>query len=78
MAQFYFHCSSAEEVLVDRRGTDLEDLAEAHAKAKEIARTIMTTATGLQDWRDWIVHVSDEYDDEIFLVPFGFLAGKLH
>ena len=78
MAQFYFHCSSAEEVLVDRRGSELEDLAEAHAKAKEIARTIMTTVTGLQDWRDWIVHVSDEFDDEIFLVPFGFLAGKLH
>ena len=78
MAQFYFHCSSTEEVLVDRRGSDLEDLTKAHAKAKEIVRTIMATATGLHDWRDWIVHVRDESDDEIFVVPFGFLAGKPH
>jgi hypothetical protein len=31
-----------------------------------------------QDWRDWVVHVSDDFDDEIFAVPFASVLGKPH
>jgi hypothetical protein len=31
-----------------------------------------------QDWRDWVVHVSDDFDEEIFEVPFSSVLGKPH
>jgi hypothetical protein len=31
-----------------------------------------------EDWRDWVVHVSDDFDDEIFVLPFAFVLGKSH
>ena len=30
------------------------------------------------DWRDWVVHVSDDSDDELFVLPFAFVLGKPH
>ena len=31
-----------------------------------------------EDWRDWVVHVQDELDEEIFVMPFAFVLGKPH
>ena len=31
-----------------------------------------------EDWRDWVVHVSDDSDDELFVLPFVFVLGKPH
>ena len=78
MAQFYFHFTSPDDIVVDRRGTDLVDVAEAHACALGAARSIMTAASGLHDWRDWLVHVTDEDGDEVFVLPFRFVLGKPH
>jgi len=30
----------------------------------------------LEDWRDWVMHVSDDQGDELFVVPFTFVLGK--
>jgi hypothetical protein len=76
MAQFYFHCSNADEILVDRRGTDLPNLSEAHARALGIAREIAAVATGLDDWRDWLVRVSAADGEEVLLVPFAYALGR--
>jgi hypothetical protein len=29
-----------------------------------------------EDWRSWILHVSDDLGDELFIVPFAFALGK--
>src|SRR3712207_3008130 len=47
MAHFYFHCTNADEVLVDRSGTDLPNLIEAHSRALGIAREIVAVVSGL-------------------------------
>ena len=78
MAQFYFHFTSPDDIVVDRRGTDLVDVAEAHACALGAAWSIMTAASGLHDCRDWLVHVTDEDVVALLVLPFTFARGKLH
>jgi hypothetical protein len=77
MTQVYFHCSNTERVFVDRCGTAAADLIEAREHAAAIVRSLVT-APNLEDWRGWVLHVSDELGEEIFVVPFAHLLGKLH
>jgi hypothetical protein len=77
MAQIYFHCSSAEEVLLDQRGSEVEDLAEARERAVGVVRRFISRP-GPEDWRRWVLHVSDRDGEEIFVLPFSSLLGKLH
>ena len=77
MAQLYFHCSNSNGVVIDRRGATVDDLAEARDHAAVIVRSLVT-ARSPEDWRDWVLHVNDDLDDEIFVMPFAFLLGKPH
>jgi hypothetical protein len=77
MAQLYFHCSNSHNVLVDRTGAAVGDLAEARDHAARVVRSFVM-ARGTEDWRDWVLHVSDDLDDEIFVVPFASVLGKPH
>jgi hypothetical protein len=77
MTQLYFHCSNSNGVVIDQRGAMVDDLAEARDHAACIVRSFLTTHSP-EDWRDWMLHVSDELDDEIFVMPFAFLLGKPH
>jgi hypothetical protein len=77
MAQVYFHCSSTEDALIDRRGTTVDDLAEARDHAALVVRALIS-APGPEDWRDWVLHVSDDDGEEIFEVPFASVLGKPH
>jgi hypothetical protein len=77
MAQVYFHCSSSREVRVDQLGAAMSDLAEARDHAACVVRSLIMESSA-EDWRDWIVHVSDDFDDEIFALPFSSVLGKPH
>ena len=77
MAQVYFHCSSAREIRVDQSGAVVNNLAEARDYAACVVRSMIMEESA-QDWRDWVVHVSDDFDDEIFEVPFSSVLGKAH
>jgi hypothetical protein len=35
-------------------------------------------APSAEDWRNWVLHVSDALGDEIFALPFASLLGKPH
>jgi len=77
MAQVYFHCSNTERVMIDQHGAAIGDLAEARDHAALVVRSlIMTPST--EDWRSWVLHVSDASGDEIFAVPFVSMLGKPH
>jgi len=65
MAQVYFHCSSSGGVWIDRSGQAVSDLAEARDRAACIVRSLIMER-GAEDWRDWVVHVSDDSDDDSF------------
>jgi hypothetical protein len=77
MATLYFHCAGTQEVLLDRRGSEIEDIFDARARAYQIIQSIVRTA-GPEDWRDWSVHVSNDDGEELFLVPFSTVLGKPH
>jgi hypothetical protein len=77
MAQVYFHCSSTQDALIDRRGVAIDNLAEARDHADLVVRSLVMAA-GPEDWRGWVVHVSDDDGEEIFDVPFASVLGKPH
>ena len=75
MAQLYFHCSNSREIRLDQFGAAVSDLAEARDRAACVVRSLIMERSA-EDWRDWVVHVSDDFDDEIFAVPFSSVLGK--
>ena len=77
MRQVYFHCSSSREVRVDQLGAIVSNLAEARDRAACVVRSLIMEQSA-EDWRDWVVHVSDDFDEEIFVLPFAFVLGKPH
>lgn len=77
MVQMYFHCSNAEGMLLDRYGTAVSNLTEARDRAAQIMRSMILTPSN-EDWRDWVIHVSDDDGEEIFDLPFTAMLGKPH
>jgi hypothetical protein len=77
VTQVYFHCSNTKKVLVDYRGAVVDDLAEARDQANRVVQAF-TNERSLKDWRDWVLHVSDDQGDELFVLPFTFVLGKPH
>jgi len=77
MTQVYFHCSNPRKVFVDRRGAVVDDIAEARDHATSVVQSLTKTRS-LEDWRDWVLHVSDDQGDELFVVPFAFVLGNPH
>jgi hypothetical protein len=77
MTQVYFHCSNKKEVLLDRCGAVVDDLAEARDRAACVVRSVTMTPC-LEDWRGWVLHVNDDLGEELFIVPFAFVLGEPH
>ena len=76
MAQVYFHCFTDRGMWIDRQGASFDDLIEAREGAAAVVRS-MLTKPNLKVFRDWILHVSDEAGEEIFVLPFAFVLGTL-
>jgi hypothetical protein len=76
MAQLYFHCSNSQGVVIDQCAA-VGDLAEARDHATRVMQSLIA-ARCPEDWRDWVLHVSDDLDDEIFVVSFASVLGKPH
>jgi hypothetical protein len=38
----------------------------------------LISARSAEDWRSWVLHVIDDLGDELFVVPFAFVLGKVH
>ncbi len=75
MTHVYFHCWTPEGLLLDRRGQDVEDPAEARERAQAIILSCIAKP-GPEDWRDWTVAVSDEDGEELFALPFAEALGR--
>jgi hypothetical protein len=77
MAQVYFHCSSTEDVLIDRSGAGVGNLVEACDHAALVMRSLIM-APNLEDWRSWVLHICDDSGEEILILPFASVLGKPH
>ena len=77
MAQVYFHCSSTRGATLDQCEADVDDLTEAREYARAIVQSLIAMP-GAEDWRSWALHVSDEFGQEILVMPFSSMLGWLH
>jgi hypothetical protein len=77
MTLVYFHCSNAKKALVDHHGAVVDHIAEARDHATHVVRSF-TNERSHENWRDWVLHVSDDQGDELFVVPFMFVLSKPH
>jgi hypothetical protein len=77
MTQVFFHCSNTKKVFLDHSGAVVNDLAEARVQATRVVQSF-TNERSSEDWRDWVLRVSDDQGDELFVVPFTFVLGKPH
>ena len=77
MTQVFFHCSNTKKVFVDHHGAVVNDLVEARCHATRLVQSF-TNERSVEDWRDWVMHVSDVQGDELFVVPFAFVLGSPH
>lgn len=76
MTEVYFHCSNAEQIVIDRCGAAM-DITEARERADGMVRWLVMSPSS-EDWRDWVLHATDDLGEEIFSVPFASIVGKLH
>lgn len=77
MTEVYFHYSNAGGTLVDGRAAVVTDLTDARAYA-ELAVRSLVMRPGPEDWRGWVLHVSDDLGEEILVLPFASVLGKSH
>ena len=75
MTHIYLHRSGERGVVLDHSGSDVADIAEARDCAKRAIHSLVM-APGPEDWREWILHVSDEEGEEIFAMPFASVVGR--
>jgi hypothetical protein len=73
MTEVYFHRFNTKKVFADRRRAVVDDLAEARDHATPVVQSL-TNELSLEDWPDWIMHVSHDQGDEPFVVPLCFRA----
>jgi hypothetical protein len=77
MAKVYFHYSSSDGVCFDQRGTPFGNMSEVRDRAARAVHSLIA-GQGPEDWRDWTLHVSDDLNNVIFVLPFSSMLGKLH
>jgi len=77
MTQVYFHRSTTKKVFLDHYGAVVNDLAEARDHATRLVQSF-TNERSLEDWRHWVLHVSDDQGDGLFVVPLVLVLGKRH
>ena len=61
--------------MVDQRVAGVTDLFQARDYAKALARSLFETAD-LEDWRSYRLHVRDEKEKEIFVMPLSWVLGN--
>ena len=77
MAHVYFHCSNTGCALLSYGEAQVADLTEAREQAARMVRALIG-APGPEDWRQWMLHVSDDLGEELFALPFKSVMGRLH
>jgi hypothetical protein len=68
MDQFFFHLSSADELICDTKGREFSDLAAAHRHAIKLINKMVLLHE--LDWQGWCVKVSDANGQPVLSVLF--------
>jgi hypothetical protein len=76
MTQVFFHCST-DGLLAHSHRVDVEAISETPDLATRFVRSLIATPSD-EDWRSWILRVSDARGEVFLVVPFASLLGKPH
>jgi hypothetical protein len=76
VTEVYFHCTDAENFIIDRRGAAM-NFTEAREHAERLVRSFLVSHNA-EDWRAWALYVTDDLGEEVFILPFACVLGKLH
>jgi hypothetical protein len=77
MAQVYFHCSHQDLLLAGICEIEVDGLTEAREQAAMLVRALIAEP-GPEDWRDWMLHASDDLGESLFSLPFSAFMGRPH
>jgi hypothetical protein len=77
MTQVIFHYSTPQGIVLNRCVAEIEDIPELREYAAGCVQRLIS-APSLEDWRNWILHVSNEFGEELFAIPFSSFLGKPH
>ncbi|WP_407175871.1 DUF6894 family protein [Bradyrhizobium sp. STM 3562] len=77
MTQVFFHCSNRRGAVLKGCPAEVTDLAEAREYANCVIRSLIMEPTA-EDWRGWVLHVTDDDGEELFTLPFTSMLGKPH
>jgi hypothetical protein len=76
MAQVYFHCSTAG-LLAHSHRIDVETIGETPELATRFVQSLIAMP-GDEDWRSWVLRVSNAKGELILVMPFANLLGRPH
>jgi hypothetical protein len=77
MSQVHLHCTNAQGNVLDQRVADINDLIEAREYATCVARSLIGIPN-LRDWRSCLLRVNDDLGEELFVIRFSSILGRLH
>jgi uncharacterized protein DUF6894 len=77
MAQVFLRYATPSGVHLNQPVAEVNDLTELRQYAVQSVQSLIS-APSLIDWRNWVLHVSDDLGAELFAVPFASLLGKPH
>ena len=77
MTRLFFHCANERGTLIDRTGLEFGNLTEACERADRFVHSLIASPS-LEDWRSWVLHVSDDRGEDLFVVPFASALSKAH
>lgn len=63
--------------IVSSQTAEINDLPELREYTLRVVQKLISAPT-LEDWRHWVLHVSDDRDAELFAMPLSSLLGKPH
>ena len=69
MSRFYFHCSDGVDLVLDRKGVEIEASDVLWSPLRAAARLIRALPS-YDDWSAWTVSVHDEQGSLVETVPF--------
>jgi hypothetical protein len=72
----HFHFATPRGIVLSQMA-EVNDLPELREYAQRFIRKLISAPT-LEDWRNWVLHVSDDMNKELFAMPFASLLGKPH
>jgi hypothetical protein len=77
MCQVHFRCSNAQGNVLDHRIVDVGGFIEARQYATNIARSLIATPN-LRDWRSCLLSADDDLGEQLFVMSFSSIIGRLH